>query len=237
MVDAQLVEALQARGCPVCHLRRKAELDHIRSFLWENVNDPTARRELRASGGTCGRHSRALLTASREQSGPPIGAAIVFEAMLRQRLERLEALRSSRGRSRRRAADLRPRRPLVRSARPGSAPPTISSALSSSISESPDAAQSIEWRSALMTADLCLADLTVFAASEASDGGRGARSAVVEAQLGRLADVVELLERFVHHNSHDRRHLVSDDEREAVRRAERLLAGEIDSEEVSSRAG
>ena len=95
----------------------------------------------------------------------------------------------------------------------------------------------MEWQRALVSADLCLADLMAVAASEASDGGRGGRSAVMDAQLGRLTEVVNLLEQFAHHNSHDRRHLVSDEEREAVRRAERLLAGGTDPEEVSSPAG
>jgi hypothetical protein len=230
MADVPVADAVAAPGCPVCTLRRRAEATEIRSLLWENVNDVRIRAELDRAGGYCPRHTRAVRAASREQSGPPIGAAILYQAILRQRLSALEAAGSSSGRRGRRgsrAADLDPPRcPVCR---------TIDGAAARAIDALIARLGDERWVVALGHAEFCLDHLTAtWGAAEAARADEGWRL-VAQAQIERIESIRARLEAYAHHNSADRRHLLTIHERAAVEQAERLLAG--DDREVSSSAG
>jgi hypothetical protein len=82
------------------------------------------------------------------------------------------------------------------------------------------------WAEALGTAGFCLADLlTVWAASAASDEGQRAWAPVGAAQLERLREVLARLDGFIDNSSHDRMHLLSDDESRSLREATAILGG------------
>lgn len=39
-----LIEAMKKPGCPVCRIFRQASERALKSFLWENVNEPDVRQ-------------------------------------------------------------------------------------------------------------------------------------------------------------------------------------------------
>jgi hypothetical protein len=229
LVDVHLADAVVADGCPICSMRRRAEQAYVRSLLWEGVNDRAIREELDRAGGYCARHTHVLLADSRRQSGPAVGAAILFQAILRLRLEALATIRSSRGRRRRgtlAAASRVPRCPVC-----GVSDEAAKRAMDAIVAQLGDA----RWVAALERARFCLADFaaTWSAAGSAADGD--AWRHVVDAQLERIERVRDLLERFAYHNSADRRHLLTDEERASVAQAEALLAGDTAPRDVGRR--
>jgi len=96
-----LLEALTAPGCALCHLAAAAAGRYIRSLCWEYVNDDGARRRLRASGGLCRDHTRAL-----EAWATPLTRALLSDDLLAQ-FER-ELSEWEQGRSPRPADDVCP---------------------------------------------------------------------------------------------------------------------------------
>jgi hypothetical protein len=66
-------DPLAQSGCPVCRLRADSAERFLDSLLWESVNDPDKRGEIRRSLGFCREHSWVLA-----RSGASLGVAIVL---------------------------------------------------------------------------------------------------------------------------------------------------------------
>jgi hypothetical protein len=76
--------------CPICFLLAKAERGLIEEILYEHVQDPAVRKQLRSSLGLCPYHAWLLhdITLSRpEMDG--LGVTIIYEDMLSTYLEAL----------------------------------------------------------------------------------------------------------------------------------------------------
>jgi hypothetical protein len=100
-----LMADLRKPGCPVCHGAHRSAWRLLGSILWESVNDPGVRAQLRSSKGFCAEHAGMALAVASAQSGAS-GIAILYEDFLRRaREEVVSASRDAagrRGRSRRR---------------------------------------------------------------------------------------------------------------------------------------
>lgn len=97
LVFARVREALASGGCPVCRLVTHAVQRFLDNFLYERVNDPEIREELRASWGFCPHHAWALPA----QRNPVLGVAIVYRDLVGTLRERLDDVLRSRTRRRR----------------------------------------------------------------------------------------------------------------------------------------
>ncbi|MFL5754679.1 MAG: DUF6062 family protein [Chloroflexota bacterium] len=214
--DVHLAELFATPGCPLCRHRTNAGRRYIGALLDEGVNDVPFRRALDRARGFCARHTREIL-AIGEQGGGILGPAILFAAVLTLRRRELDAAFSARGRSRGRLlADARRPADCVVCREELQAEETGAHRLA-------ELADVEEWRSALMAATFCVEHLLVVAS--AARDGTGWRT-VEAAQASALADIDDRLRAFAHHSSHDRRHLLTDDERRSVREAAAVLAGE-----------
>jgi hypothetical protein len=83
-----LRDALAEAGCPVCRLKARDGERYLDSLLYENVNDPGVRRELRQACGFCQRHAWQLVRPSAA-----LGAAILHRDLVRTALKVLEQAR------------------------------------------------------------------------------------------------------------------------------------------------
>jgi Family of unknown function (DUF6062) len=216
--DISLADLLGQTGCPLCRLRRESSERYLRTLLWEGVNDIGFRERLALGRGFCRRHSREILAADRAQSGGSLGAAILLASVTRRRLDELRNLPARPGRRARKAFD---------TVREPAACPVCSHiaqadqmALDRLLVRLADPA----WRRALQSAELCLDDLVRMWAI-ASDGRHEPWPEVAAAQLARIERLVELLDAFALHSSHDRRHLMTDNERAAADDAAAFLGG------------
>jgi hypothetical protein len=78
-----------------------------------------------------------------------------------------------------------------------------------------------DWAEAIAVAPLCADHLAMIASAADAD----AWQLVGERQLVRIDELVTRLRSFAHHSSHDRRHLVTDEERRSADEAASLLGG------------
>jgi len=72
-----LLDALNEKGCPICGLVQKAIHMEMDSFLYERVNDPGARKEIRKSLGFCNTHAWQL-----QKFGDGFGLSIIYNELL-----------------------------------------------------------------------------------------------------------------------------------------------------------
>jgi len=79
------LDALKEQGCPVCYLVKKATHKFMDDFLYESVNDPGLRQEIKASQGFCNRHAWQL-----HKFGDGFGQAIVYGDLINIILKKLE---------------------------------------------------------------------------------------------------------------------------------------------------
>jgi len=87
-----LLDALKlAKGCPLCELEAESVRHYLDGVLYESVNDPRLRQDLRRSGGFCRRHAEALLSFANGH-----GTAILYQDQVRLFLQCLDELRGSR---------------------------------------------------------------------------------------------------------------------------------------------
>lgn len=63
----KLTDAFKKNGCPVCTRIQESTFDYINSLLYENVNDPGTREELKSSFGLCAKHSQILRSSSSKK--------------------------------------------------------------------------------------------------------------------------------------------------------------------------
>ena len=79
VVDAALDGALAEPGCPLCRLVDRGLERYFDSLLWELVNDPGVRQELRASLGLCPRHWWGLVHVEQTRTHNVLGLAMLFQ--------------------------------------------------------------------------------------------------------------------------------------------------------------
>ncbi|MCM8796699.1 MAG: DUF6062 family protein [Candidatus Omnitrophica bacterium] len=85
-----LLDALKEKGCPVCFLLNKSTHKSMDDFLYESVNDPGLRQEIKASQGFCNRHAWQL-----QKFGDGFGQAIVYSDLMNIILKKLEEIDES----------------------------------------------------------------------------------------------------------------------------------------------
>jgi hypothetical protein len=83
-----LRDALSEAGCAVCRLKTRAIERYLDGLLWENVNDPDVRREIRRAQGFCHEHAWGLA-----RHGASLGAAILMRDALQNVLGALRDAR------------------------------------------------------------------------------------------------------------------------------------------------
>jgi len=217
IAQARLAELFDEGGCPLCRQATRSVDRFIGSMLWERVSDVSFQRELAEARGFCGPHVTVVLAADRREMGGTLGTAILEGTVLAARLRELEEARRHRGRTRaKRLAEARvhPRCPVC--VQRGIA---VADAVAGLLETTDDPA----WADALGRAELCL-DHLVLLMTEGS--GSPGWLAIEDRQLGRLHELRDRLTRFVHHSSHDRRHLLSGEEESATGQAARALGGD-----------
>ncbi|HEX5827129.1 MAG TPA: DUF6062 family protein [Candidatus Limnocylindrales bacterium] len=213
--DIHLADAFAAPGCPLCRERARTEANYLESILAESVLDVGYRADLDAARGYCRLHARAFLDADRRRSGS-LGASILLRASLVPRLRDLEAAASARGWSRsRRVAEAR---------RPPACPACerVATADARSVETVVRQSEQDDWAEAASQAPFCLDHLLALMDVRSAPT---AWAAVEAAQVARLGELRDRLERFAHASSQDRRHLQTEDQRAAVAEAADLLAG------------
>ncbi len=83
---SELLDALQAGGCPLCRLGRRAVGRYLETLNYEGVNDPGLRRALQEAQGLCHRHAWQWT----RLRGSPLGVAIVYRHLLKDLTATLE---------------------------------------------------------------------------------------------------------------------------------------------------
>ncbi len=79
------LDALKEQGCPICFLIRGNARKFMEDFLYESVNDPGLRQEIKAAQGFCNRHAWQL-----EKFGDGFGQTIVYSDLMDIILKKLE---------------------------------------------------------------------------------------------------------------------------------------------------
>jgi hypothetical protein len=87
-----LIEACAEPGCPVCRLSLKLTRRYVDSILYEYVNDPGVRDEIRQSRGYCNEHAWWM----PDIRGAGLGVAIIQRDVVQTVLELTETLRNGR---------------------------------------------------------------------------------------------------------------------------------------------
>ncbi len=72
-----LEQALEAGGCPLCRCLAEATKRYLTNLLYEFVNDPRTRDQLRAAGGFCREHSWVL-----QRMGDPLAHSIIYADLI-----------------------------------------------------------------------------------------------------------------------------------------------------------
>jgi hypothetical protein len=80
-----LLDACKLQGCPICHLLSKAARRQITELLYEEVNDPYVKDQLRNSLGFCYSHALMLL-----QSGDSFGIALIYRDLIKHIYDKLK---------------------------------------------------------------------------------------------------------------------------------------------------
>jgi len=82
----ELVEALQAGGCPICRLSRRASDSYLDALIYEGVTDPGLRDKLRDALGPCRRHAWRMA----RTRGSVLGTAIIYRDIVNTLARALE---------------------------------------------------------------------------------------------------------------------------------------------------
>jgi len=83
-----LRDALTDLGCAMCHLKGKVVERHLDGLLWENVNKPRVRGDIRQSRGFCHEHAWGLAW-----DGASVGVVIIMRDVLQHMLKTLKHAR------------------------------------------------------------------------------------------------------------------------------------------------
>ena len=84
----KLLEACREPGCPVCRLAQRRLERYLESHLYESVNSPKWRDQLRASLGFC--HEHAWLAVDK-RLGDALGFSIIYQDIINSVLRRSES--------------------------------------------------------------------------------------------------------------------------------------------------
>jgi hypothetical protein len=80
-----LRDALGQPGCAICRLKAQAVEQYLDGLLWESVNDPGLRANIRQARGFCHVHAWGLV-----RNGASVGVAIIMQDVLQTLLKTLE---------------------------------------------------------------------------------------------------------------------------------------------------
>jgi uncharacterized protein DUF6062 len=216
LLDSRLAEILAEGGCPVCRYRNRSARRFIAAILAESVNDRGFRRDLDRARGFCAAHTHDVLAADRRESGGTVAAAILFGAVAKVRGQELEAAATQRGRTRANR--------LSAARKPPDCPACAESAAAEghAIARLVDRTADAGWAEAVGEAEICIDHLLALAMA---GGAIPSWLPVEERQRARIAELRERLRLYAYHSSHDRRHLLTEEERRSADEAARLLGG------------
>ena len=216
IVDVRLAAAIESGGCAICAVRARSERATLDAIIAERVLDIGFRAGLEREHGFCRRHTIELLEADRRAAGI-LGSSILFGAIIERRLAALREASRTRGRARRQRIAEASRRPPCLACGQGDS--AVDIALVRLVERSADPA----WAEVMFGIPFCLDDL---AALLAAAGDTASFAPIADHHLDRLERLRGRLDGYVDHSAHDRRHLLTDDERAAADEAARLLAGD-----------
>jgi len=236
----ELREALGQPGCAVCRLSARAADHFVESLLWEGVNDPERREELRRSQGFCHKHAWSLV-----RTGASLGSAIIMRDLVEHALKVMANAASRAGPPwllRRIVEALNP-------AQPASATADLVAQLGPRASCPACVwAEKMEriYIDALLDSLLDESEGEVLAAFEASDGlclshlrqalararGRRLQGALLDAQRGIWERLVGDLSEFVRKNDYRFQHEEMGEERNAWIRGIAAIAGARPDEDM-----
>lgn len=83
----ELLDAMQAGGCALCHLARKASDRYLNALIYEGVIDVDIREKLRDARGPCYRHAWRIA----HRRGSVLGVTIVYQDVVNTLTKALEA--------------------------------------------------------------------------------------------------------------------------------------------------
>lgn len=87
----ELLEAFKKEGCPLCRVVTFSIDSYFESMLYESVNDPKVRSDLRKSLGYCKKHSLQFKKVV-EKTYNKFGASIIFKDITRELIKKLDKL-------------------------------------------------------------------------------------------------------------------------------------------------
>jgi len=87
----ELLEAFKKEGCPICRVVTFSIDSYFESMLYESVNDPKVRSDLRKSLGYCIKHSLQLKKVV-EKTYNKFGASIIIKDVTKELIKKLDKL-------------------------------------------------------------------------------------------------------------------------------------------------
>ncbi len=221
--EIRLAEALERGRCPVCDARQEASFAALRGLAREGATDRGLRDQMDGGLGFCQPHSFGLSRMELQQTSSQLATAVLLDAVLRRRLVTLKKLAGNDAATQARGlgelAD--PHCPVCA---------RISESSRAAARRLLDLAADPAWSAALGSAEICLDDLCSLWALAAT-GPRESQqrwSVIVSAQLRRLEALQKTLADYAHNSTHDRRHLITPEQKEAGAASIRFFGGSPD---------
>ncbi len=84
-----IIQASSEPGCPLCRLSEKSVTAYLGALMYELVNDPESRDQIRETLGFCNPHAHHLLA----MTGSALGTGIIFRDVVNTILKQLEGAR------------------------------------------------------------------------------------------------------------------------------------------------
>ena len=217
LVDVRLLEAIRTGGCPACAVRARAERGIVETIISERVLDRGFRADLERKEGFCRRHVVELVSTDRRETGGILGSSLLLGAILDRRTAGLSKVVGSGGRTVRSKVKVAQARPPCLACSQGA------TAVETALTRLAERASDDAWASLAAAVPFCLDD---FLALWVIAGGASSFEPIARSHLARFEALHERLDGFAHHSSHDRRHLLTDEERSAADEAARALGGD-----------
>ena len=217
IVDARLLQAMGAGGCPLCVVRARSEKATMDAIINERVLDIGFRTDLERKQGFCARHVAELVPTDRRETGGILGSSMLLSAVIDRRIDIVRGAVATPG-----------QRLRVRLGRARHRPPCIAcsqgvTAVETAVARFADRSSDPAWAAALGDTAFCLDDFLLLWDSA---GSRRGFESVMRRQLERFEDLRRRLDGYAHHSSHDRLQLMTDEERTAADEATRALGGD-----------
>lgn len=80
-----LLDAFKESGCAICMLVKKSSHKSMDDFLYEQVNDPGVRKEIKEAFGFCNRHAWQL-----QKFGDGFGLSIIYQYLSRLLIDKID---------------------------------------------------------------------------------------------------------------------------------------------------